>query len=243
MIRLNGNTILIADSDRAYGAQLKEVLKKHGAQCFVSEDISDSISQMQKYDFDLVISNYYLSDGIIFNLIDWGSENLSTLPIFTCTGYPLPGEIELSHKHAIANIFSKSDQGGILQGVSNLLFDFQEFHENLLEMMAPSEIMIEVQVGNDRFIVQPLELTQECIFFQIDHPVARGSFGVLKFSLEYENQNHNFVIPGCFEGASSGGGQIFRINKAYQSNWAKFLKFLSLRQVNITAFLKKASGL
>lgn len=237
MIRLDGNTILVADTDKIYGTQLAEVFGVHGAKCFFASDITDAKSLLQKYDFDLIISNYHLPDGIILHLIDWCSHNLNHLPIFTCTNHPMPGEIDFSHKQSIAEVFSKNDFPRMLMGISRLLFDFNEFYENLLEMMAPTEIRIEAIVNNKNHVIVPLELTQEGMYIQPEASFKTGSFGILKFSLAYEFQNQNFVIPGNFE------GHFFKVNANYTVNWEKFLKYLSLRQVNITQFMKKAAGL
>lgn len=236
MIRLDGNTILVADTDKLYGTQLAEVFGVHGAKCFFANDITHAKSLLEKYDFDLIVSNYHLPDGIILHLIDWCSTNLSYLPIFTCTNHPMPSEIDLSHKQSIAEVFSKSDFPRMLQGISRLLFDFNTFYENLLEMMAPTEIRIEAIVNNRNHLIVPLELTQNGLFIQHDSAFKTGSFAILKFSLSYEIQNQNFVIPGHFE------GQFFKVNDNYAANWEKFLKYLSLRQVNITQFMNKAAG-
>lgn len=236
MIRLDGNTILVADADLVYGTQLAEVLGMHGAKCYFAGDISIAKTLLQKYDFDLVVSNYHLPDGIIHHLIDWCSANMAYLPVFTCTGYPMPSEIELSQKQSIAGVFSKNDFQRMLQGISNLLFDFTEFYENLLEMMAPSEIRIQAIVDSKPFIITPLELTKVGMFVQRENEFREGSFGILKFSLTYEVQNQNFIIPGTFE------GQFFKVNENYLANWETFLKFLNIRQVNITNFMNKAAG-
>lgn len=236
MIRLDGNTILVADTDKVYGTQLAEVLNMHGAKCFFAEDISFAKELLKKYDFDLIVSNYHLPDGIIHHLIDWCVEAIGYLPIITCTGHPMPSEIELSQRQSIVEVFSKNDFPRMLQGISRLLFDFSEFYDNLLEMMAPSEIRIEAIVNNKNYVINPLELSTEGLFVQYDSEIKTGSFGILKFSLSYENQNQNFIIPGFFE------GPFFKVNSNYLSNWDKFLKFLSLRQVNITKFMNKAAG-
>ncbi len=39
MNRFDGNTILIADGDKAFGAQLADVLSYNGATCFYSADL------------------------------------------------------------------------------------------------------------------------------------------------------------------------------------------------------------
>lgn len=236
MIRLDGNTILVADTDKVYGTQLAEVLGVHGATCFFAEDLSCAKLLLKKYDFDLIVSNYHLPDGIIHHLIDWCSDKIGCLPIFTCIGHPMPSEIELSQKQSIAEVFSKNDFPRMLQGISRLLFDFTEFHENLLEMMAPTEVRIEAVVNNKNYIITPLELSESGLFVQNHSDIKTGAFGILKFSLTYENQNQNFIIPGFFEGS------FFKVNANYLANWERFLQFLSLRQVNITKFMNKAAG-
>lgn len=236
MIRLDGNTILVADTDKVYGTQLVEVLGIHGAKCFFAEDISYAKELLAKYDFDLIVSNYYLPDGIILHLIDWCADKNNYLPIFTCIGHPLPSEIEFSHKQSIAEVFSKNNFPRMLQSISRLLFDFTEFYDNLLEMMAPSEVRIEAVVNNKNHIINPIELNAEGLFVHFESEIKKGSFGILKFSLAYENQNQNFIIPGYFDGT------YFKVNTNYLPNWEKFLKFLNLRQVNITKFMNKAAG-
>jgi len=241
MSRFDGNTILIADGDRVYGTQLADVLAQNGAKCFYTEDLEGAKNLFLKYDFDLVISNYYLSDGVIHQLIDWCSDNLRTIPIFTCLGYPLPADSELSQKFSIADIFSKSDSRRILSGLSKLLFDFNAFHESLFEMITPDEILIEIKVGTNSFIFRPLELTSNSMYVQMDSHFSRGTFGILKFSFGNGENNQNFIIPGFFE-TGEIEGQIFKINKTYVPNWGKFLKFLDNRQVDITHFICKAAG-
>lgn len=236
MIRLDGNTILVADTDKVYGTQLAEVLGVHGATCFFAEDLSYAKVLLKKYDFDLIISNYHLPDGIIHHLIDWCSNQIGCLPIFTCIGHPMPSEIEFSQKQSIAEVFSKNDFPRMLDGLSRLLFDFTVFHENLLEMMAPTEVRVEAVVSNKNYFITPLELNETGLFVQNHSGINTGSFGILKFSLTYENQNLNFIILGFFEGS------FFKVNANYLSNWERFLQFLNLRQVNITKFMNKAAG-
>ena len=240
MIRLDGNAILIADSDSSYGAQLADALSLHGARCFRAEHISEAKFLLKKYDFDLVISNYYLVDGIIHQLIDWSTNNLETLPIFTCIGYPYPAE-SFSHQHSIVETFSKNDSRRILTSLSKLLFDFNQFQENLLEMTSPTEILIELHSGGRTDIVRPIEINDESLYFQYDIVSPKGTFGILKFSILSEAQGENFLIPGYFDGSCSSG-QLFMINQKYLTNWARFIKFLNLKQLNITNFLKRASG-
>jgi CheY-like chemotaxis protein len=237
MIRLDGNTILVADTDKDYGSHLSEVLSFHGAKCFFAEDISVAKKLLVKYEFDLIISNYYLPDGIIHHLIDWCTQKNTNLPIFTCTGYPMPLELDYSHKQSIAEVFSKNDLPRMLQSISRLLFDFTEFYDNLLEMMTPTEVIIEAVINNRNFIINPLELKADGLLLHSSPEIKKGSFGVLKFLLAFEDEAHNLIIPGFFD------GEYFKVNEDYLANWKKFINFLNLKQIDITHFLTRASGI
>ncbi len=240
-MRLDGNSVLIADADYGFSDQLKESLTLLGANCFQAADLDQAKVLLVKHDFDVIISNYYLSDGIIHELIDWCSVNLESLPIFTCVGYPLPTDCNLSQKHSIADIFSKNDPQRIATGLSRLLFDFNEFHMNLLELITPKEVVIEILVDRKTYQVKPIEISEETLLFDSPRAFTRGTFGVLKFSILSDDQTQNFIIPGFVE-ATDASEVLLKINKAYLPNWLKFRTYLNNKQVKISQFLKKASG-
>ena len=241
-MRFDGNSILIADPDTAYGMQLSDALTLHGARCSVAEHLSAAKALLLKYDFDMVISNYYLSDGIIHQLIDWSTSNLSSVPIFTCVNYPFPADANISKNHSIAQVFTKGDSRKILSTLSDLLFDFSSYKESLHEISRPVEILIELHVSGKCHIIRPQEITHDSVFLQLDSASPKGDFGILKFSLLLEGKSQNFLIPGQLMGAYPGG-QLFKINQKYLKNWEKFLNYLNLKQLRITNFLNKASGL
>jgi CheY-like chemotaxis protein len=241
MIRFDGNTILIADSDDSYVSRLSAVLSEHGATCFTAADIEESKKCFRQHDFDLVIANYYLSDGIIHQLIDWCSSNLKMQPIFTCTSYPLSNDVSLCHKQSIACTFSKTDTGSLLTALPHLLFDLNEYHERLLEIVSPEEIKLSICIGEKDYLVSAIEVTDESIHVDIQDMIKNGTFGILTFSLDVENEIHNFKIPGSFTNKCADG-MIFTVNKNYVSSWEQFLKFLSMKQMNISDFLNKAAG-
>lgn len=240
-MRLDGNSVLIADADYAFSDHLKESLTSLGANCFQANDLEMAKSLLLKHDFDVIISNYYLSDGIIHELIDWCSKNLENLPIFTCVNYPLPTDYNLSQKHSIADIFSKHDPERIARGLSRLLFDFNELHMNLLELITPKEVVIEILVHQQTYLIKPIEIGEASLLFDSPSQFDRGSFGVLKFSLLSDDQTQNFIIPGFVE-YSDSSGILMKIDPAYVPNWNKFRSYLDHKQVKISQFLKKASG-
>lgn len=241
-MRFDGHSILIADPDTAYGLQLSDALTLHGAKCEVAEHLAAAKVQLKNHDFDIIVSNYYLSDGIIHQLIDWCTLSLDILPVFTCIGYPFPADIDLSRKHSISDVFSKGDSRRILSGLSDLLFNATEFRENICASVVPAEILIELHVDGKCHLIRPIEITNESVFIQLDHVSPNGTSGILKFSLISNGQSQNFLIPGKLAGKFPGG-QLFKINQKYHGNWDKFLKFLNLKQMRITHFLNKASGL
>lgn len=241
MFRFDGSSILIVDMDRLFGMQLSEVLTSAGARSVYAGSIAECKNLLKTYDFDIVVSNYYLTDGIIHQLIDWCEKNVKSMPIFTAMGYPLPGDADLSQKHSIADVFSKNDRNRILAGISNLLFDINQFHGSLLEMLDPNEVMIEMKVNSQRLLVRPIEISQDSIFLSINQDFEPGSFGIMNFSLNDKNQIHNFVIPGYFA-AKSSGGQHFRINRTYHGHWQNFLDRMQAKQMDISTFMKKAAG-
>lgn len=242
MIRLDGHSILIADPDSAYGIQLSDVLTFHGARCYTAEHIAAAKVLLSKYDFDMVISNYYLTDGIIHQLIDWSSQNVSVLPIFTCIGYPFPGDHAISKTHSIAEVFSKNDPRKILSSISELLVSPTDLATTFTEAQINTEILLELHVSGKTQLIRPIEITEESVFLQVDSPSSKGTFGILKFSLISNGQTQNYLIPGLLE-AHFPGGQLFVVNRKYLRNWNKFLKFIKLKQLRITNFLNKAAGL
>lgn len=241
MIRFDGNHILIVDPDEVFRDRLTDSLVSHGAKCASAKDISDAHRHLKNNDFDLIISNFYLSDGVIHQLIDWCSKELMYVPIFTCISYPYPTDAELSHKNSIAAVFSKSDHDKILRSLSRLLFDFSVFHENLLEMISPDEIRIELNIQNSTYYIRPSEVASDRLFFEIDDNFPKGTFGILKFSLNWGRRTQSFVLPVFYEG-ESGSEKEFIINHMYLNNWSQFLGYLTERQLNITHFLNKAAG-
>lgn len=241
MNRYDGNTILVVDIDRVYGTQLAEVLSSLGAKAFFGSSIAEAKELLLQFDFDIVICNYYLTDGIIFQLIDWSEKNIKTLPIFTAMGNPLPGELDLLRKQSIADVFSKGDRARMFTGISNLLFDFKEFQGSLQEMISPTEVMIELKVKEERMFVRPIEIADDCIYLLLKQQFQPGMFGIMNFSLREHREVQHFVIPGFFAG-QFGGGQQFRINRTYQGHWKIFLDHMQDKQMNISNFLKKAAG-
>jgi hypothetical protein len=189
-----------------------------------------------------VVANYYLSDGIIHELIDWCEHFLKELPLFTCIGHPLPSDVVFFQKHSIVDVFDKKNPQKVARGLSELLFNFNEFHESLLELVTPKEISILLLVGGHKLNLWTHEIYDNGLYFQTERSFMGGTFGILKFSLVGDDKIQNFVIPGHVEGQSIDG-TLFRINHKYAPKWKQFLTFLNEKQIKVNRFLKRASGL
>jgi CheY-like chemotaxis protein len=240
-MKISGNIILLADSDKAYAQDTTSALTELGCVCHYAQDLLQAKSLLKTQDFDLVICNYYLSDGVIHQLIEWSVENLKVLPIFTCVGYALPGDIEISQRYAISDTFTKSDPTRMFSGIARLLFDFNQFYNSLLEMIAPTEIILEIQVGGEIHFVKPIEVSMQKVFFQSENPFDHGAFGFLRFYIKLGEDFHNFNIPGFItqEGLEEFN---FQIHPSYLVNWDRFLGYLEVKQIDITDFLARATG-
>lgn len=241
MNRFDGSSILVVDIDRLYGTQLVEVLVSHGARCVFASGIAEAKKLFERFDFDLVVSNYYLADGIIHQLIEWSLANIKRPPIFTAMGYPLAGDAELLQKHCIAEVFSKNDRTRILTGLSKLLFDFHQLKNSLMELIDPTEVVIEMKVNSHRLLALPIEISSESIFLSLGQCFEPGLFGEMNFSLNEKKYIHSFVIPGHFA-SQAPGGQHFNINQTYFGHWKMFLNLMDEKQTDISTFMKKAAG-
>jgi hypothetical protein len=241
MMRFDGNSILLVDTDLEFLNHLAAELTGRGVQCFTANDMTSAKDLLCRYDFDLVVANYYLSDGIFYQLIDWCTANLSFLPIFTCVGHPFVGESELSRKHAIAVVFQKGDVEPILSGISKLLFNFQDFQQGLLEMIEPIEIKIEITVSDYNFLATPAEIHDDHMYLALDREFPTGTFGVLRFGFALADRYQSLIIPGFLDGRSASG-ERFVVDVRYLGHWKCFLDYLDMKQLNISKFLSKAAG-
>ncbi|HXH29908.1 MAG TPA: hypothetical protein VNJ01_03780 [Bacteriovoracaceae bacterium] len=241
MLRLNGNTILIVDADKDFCQRLDEMMTKHGARCFIAAHVQAAKELMRKFDFDLVVCSYNLTDGFIHQLIDWCEEEVSILPLFTSIGYSLPNEVVLSQRQSIAEVFMTKDVFNIVAAMPKLLFDYQEFKHSLHDTFFNHGLVLEVKVAAEILISKPIEINGKSLLIYNEMLFPVGTFGIIKLSFNDQRQNDSYILPGFFDEVVSEG-QIFLIDQKYGSRWTLFLKRLHDKQCSINTFMKKASG-
>ncbi len=241
MNRLDGNTILIVESDREILAKLQGELELRGAIVFCTESVDAAISTMEEFDFDVIICSYYLPDGLIHHLVDWCRLYLDQLPIFIALGTSIPADDELLKRHLISGIFSKNlDVEKMIIGLNKFLFDFDKFYQSLLEMIEPRGVQLELMVEEEIMSVQPIEMTGTGVFVSIDKKFQMGTFALLRVSVFDDDYLENFTMVGSLDGVINGG-QHFKINESYENTWNKLLNKLQEKQMSITRFLAKVA--
>lgn len=241
MSRLVGNTVLIVDADKDLGKKIQDILESRGAIVFMVDSVDFAISTLEEFEFDIIISSYYLPDGLIHHMIDWCRHNLDQLPIFVALGTSVPADDELLKRHLISGIFSKTtDPEKIVDSLNKFLFDFDQFYQRLLEMIEPRGVQLELMVEDKRWCVQPIEMTGNGIFVSVDKKFEMGTFGLLRVSVFEEDYLQNFTMVGSLDGIINGG-QHFKINESYENTWNKLLNKLQEKQMSITRFLSKVA--
>ncbi|HXH73820.1 MAG TPA: hypothetical protein VNJ08_02575 [Bacteriovoracaceae bacterium] len=243
MKRLDGNSVLIIEGDSVYNHKLKEVFSLSGAQTFSAFNLEEAIKSLEIYDFDIVICSYYLSDGLIHNVIDWSKQHLQSLPVFVAIGSSMPGDEELLHRHLISYVFNKGHNPvSLVSAVQGFLFDFNRFFESLLFMVEPKGICLELVVKQSIFEVNAIELTNDGIFVSMESPFDLGTFALLRISIYEGSQVENYTLVGSL-GGNIPGGQHFNVNESYSHTWNNVLAIIDKKQLTITKFMKKVSGI
>jgi len=241
MSRLDGNSILIIDGDKHLSQTLHDNLAARGAIVFSVDSIEGALNTIEEFEVDVVISSYYLPDGLIHHVIDWCRYNLDQLPIFVALGTSVPGDDELMKRHLISGVFSKAiDMDKLVKSLQGYLFDFEKFYESLVSMIEPRGVALELVIQDEKMQVFPIEMTEEGIFVAVDRRFEFGTFGLLRVSVFDDDLLENYTMVGSMDGVINGG-QHFRINESYESTWNKLLNKLNQRQLSITNFLCKVA--
>ncbi len=236
-----GNNILVLDQDAEFAEELCRTLNEKGARTYLAGSIIEAQYFLEKYDFDLLLSSFYLFDGSFSKLIDWCRSNVEILPVFAAIGYPTPGESHLTQKQSIAEFFLVRDAEKIVKGLSRLVFDYRAFEDAIFQTFEEHEILLEVKVGDRLFLSRPVEVGPDSILILTDEAFPVGTFGIIKLTFKDYRTNDNYVIPGFFEEWVSEG-QTFVVDPNYQNRWGYFLKRLQDKQKRINTFMKKAAG-
>lgn len=241
MISFSGNSILLIEGDRAYGIQLKEILREKGAIVTFVSKFSEARAHLEHSDVDLIVSVFGLPDGSLRSLVDWCQESLSTVPGFAGLGNCTQLERKQLEKLGVETFVSKADSSSLLDHLSRALFDFDDFKRSYLESRQEHGIAYELRVGKRVMVARALEITDKGVFLSFEAPVSFGQEAVLDLSCTREVKLGSKSFNGILQGEFSEG-QFFKVNENELSGWNDFLSELQRKQGEVTDFLKKAAG-
>lgn len=242
MKTLAGNTLLLIDNDQPFVDQLKKTLNDKGASAFGVCMLEDAKTILLNRDVEFVICSYYLSDGLIHQLIDWCRGNLEDLPIFVSLGIPSPSDIDIQHRHLVADAWEKmASIEDLIDIISKHAFNEQKFKTDIVGLVEPRGVRIELISEREKIWARPQETVENGIFVTTDKPYQTNSCAILRLSV-WEGDNYlNFCVLGFFREIQTTG-QKFQVFEGYQKTWDKVLRLLEERQLRTTKFLKKVSG-
>lgn len=241
MIKFNGNSILLVEGDQAYAYQLKQILEERGAIVVLSQNLKEAKNCLNHSDFDLVIASHKLSDGNVRDLFEWAKDSLSTIPTLAAIGNCTQLEKKQLEKLGVNNFFSKSDSVKLFDDISKALFSFDDFKKNFLESRYERGISYELSAGGKKISVKALEIMEKGIFLSFESPFTFGHVAVLKLSCTEGLHIESLSVSGVLQGEFSEG-QFFKVNDDELNKWGTLLSQLDQKQVEVTEFLKKASG-
>ncbi|MGE3609090.1 MAG: hypothetical protein AB7I27_05840 [Bacteriovoracaceae bacterium] len=241
MTRFSGNNVLIIDEDQSFTEKLAELLGKEGANCLVGTSLKSAKENLEKYSFDLVISNHYLSDGIIHQLIDWCKGQLDFMPLFVVLNEPSKCDRRFLVHNCITESLTKKDPKELLEQLAPLLFNVEDFKKDLHDYFEGNGVLIELLIQNKKYFVHPVEINFESIILDFDQEMDGHETAVLKVRVkESANRISNFIVLGTCQKVDDG--LLFKVQRSYESTWAQLLFNLDERQCYISKFLKKAAG-
>ena len=79
--------ILIVEDDVAFGAMLKNWFDRNNFEALLLSGVEQAKKELQKNDFNLVLTDLRLPDGDGIMLLAWIKERMATLPVIIMTGY------------------------------------------------------------------------------------------------------------------------------------------------------------
>jgi CheY-like chemotaxis protein len=241
MIKFNGNSILVVESDKVYAIQLKQILEERGAILSVCHSLSDARKNLNNSDFDMIICAHQIADGSARELMEWCKDCLSTLPIFSAIGNCTQIEKKQLEKLGVQHFLSKNDSVKLFNDISRALFSFDEFRKNYLDSRIEKGIQYELSVGDKVLHVKALEIMDKGVFLSFDAPFKFGHAARLSLTCTPELQIDSITVTGMLQGEFAEG-QFFRVNDEFFDSWKTLLNQLDKKQEEVTMFLKKASG-
>ncbi len=241
MIRFNGNSILVVETDKAYSYQLREILEERGALVMTTLTLAEAKKNLNRADFDMIICSQSLSDGTARDLMDWCKDSLSSLPIFAALGNCTQFEKKQLQKLGVENFFSRTDSVKLFDDISRALFSFDDFKKNFLESRYEKGISYELKIGGKKIMVKALEIMEKGLFLSFETPFSLGHSATLFLNCSDGLNIESVSLRGDLQGEFSGG-QYFHVHDEDMKLWENLLSQLCKKQDDVTQFLKKASG-
>jgi len=241
MARLAGNTILVVENDERLRFKLQEIIESRGGDVITVNSLKGAIRVLAECNFDLIISTYYLPDGLIQQIIEWCRQRLDPLPLFVALGTGLPSDGYLLKRQLISEVFSKLSQPEkIIDGIENLVFDFEGFRARKNSKNFNNDVGIELIIQDQKNDVEITDIMDKGIYVKVTKRYSFGTFAILRITfLDSENFDHVTMIGSMDEIVS--GGQLFRINENYGKTWLKLLQKLNERQLGVSNFYAKTA--
>ncbi len=241
MTRFHGNSILLIETDIVYATQLKEILEERGAMVMKTHSLAEARSEMNRCDFDMVISSHQLPDGGIRELVEWCKDSLSSIPVFAALGNCTQLEKKQLEKMGVKSFLSKSDSIRLFEDIAKALFSFDSFRKDFLDSQFEKGIAYELKVGGKKIVVRALEILDKGIFLSFETPFTFGHPATLVMTAAEGITIESCSVNGSLQGGSSEG-QFFKVNDEDLVSWRKLLNQLDKKQGEVTEFLKRASG-
>ncbi len=241
MGRLAGNTILVVENDESLRFKLQEVIESRGGEVITVNSLKGALRVLAECNFDLIISTYYLPDGLIQQIIDWCRQRLDPLPLFVALGTGLPSDGYLLKRQLISEVFSKLSQPDkIIDGIENLVFDFDSFKMKRDSANVKNNLNVELIIQDQKSDVDITDILDKGIYIKVSKRYSFGTFAILRITfLDSENFDHVTMVGSMDEIVS--GGQLFRINEHYGKTWLKLLQKLNERQLGMSNFYAKTA--
>lgn len=94
-MELVGKRLLIVDDEPLFLQTTCQLLQKEGADCKTAVDATSALSQLEKHDFDLILTDLNMPGNLRWELLQAGRQRWSHVPMIVITGVPsLPSAIE-----------------------------------------------------------------------------------------------------------------------------------------------------
>lgn len=243
MNRFDSNSILVVDKDLNFATKIKEALLLNGGQVSIAKNLEDAQKEFKNKDYDVVICSYDANEENFNKLIDWCRLKLEIVPVFVAMVERKEMGRLLLHHHQISQVLEKTlPLENIVAEISILLFDFQKFHQNMLDVSESRGMYFNLLVNKVGQDVRANEIFEDGVLIASNSDIELGSKAILRIVVHDAGKIENFLFSGFIE-EKMDGECLFKVYSIYLHSWNKFMNSLNVRQSKINNFLGKVSGL